>query len=111
MSYRFVAGGASIAYNTCQTVYCVELAGQKWRTFTNNYFRALPFALGNITLAVLVYLVPNMRTLEIIMAVSGIPMLIVLFFLPESPRWLFINGQYDKVSHSMPNFASLLSQP
>lgn len=35
---RFVAGGCSIAINTCQTVYCVEFAGQKWRTFTNTYF-------------------------------------------------------------------------
>ena len=36
---RFIAGGSSIAYNTCQTVYVVEFSGQKWRSITNNYFR------------------------------------------------------------------------
>lgn len=36
---RFVAGGASIAFNNCQTVYCIEFAGQKWRSVTNNIFR------------------------------------------------------------------------
>lgn len=36
---RFLVGGASIAYNTVQTVYLIEITGQKWRSVTNNYFR------------------------------------------------------------------------
>lgn len=94
--FRFICGGASIAFNTCQTVYCVELAGFRWRSYTNSFFRAFPFALGHVTLGLLVYLIPDMVHLEIFIGCSGIPFLIISFFLPESPKWLLVNGRYDE---------------
>jgi len=90
---RFLVGGASIAYNTVQTVYLIEITGQRWRSVTNNYFRAVPFLLGYISLALLVYLLPNMVHTELFIAGSGIPFLFVMLFLPESPRWLLVNGK------------------
>ncbi len=44
-----------------------------------------------MSLALLVYLIPNMVTLELFVASCGIPFLVVLLFLPESPRWLLVN--------------------
>jgi len=93
---RFLVGGASIAYNTVQTVYLIEITGQRWRSVTNNYFRAFPFVAGYISLALLVYLLPNMLHTELFIAGSGIPFLLVLIFLPESPRWLLVNGRLQE---------------
>eukprot|EP00095_Tigriopus_kingsejongensis_P008444 maker-scaffold343_size201629-snap-gene-1.17 protein:Tk08444 transcript:maker-scaffold343_size201629-snap-gene-1.17-mRNA-1 annotation:"unknown" len=94
--FRFICGGASIAFNTCQSVYCVELAGYRWRSYTNSFFRALPFAVGHVTLGLLVYIIPDMVHLEVVIGCSGIPFLIFSFFIPESPRWLLVNGRYDE---------------
>lgn len=43
-------------------------------------------------------MMPDMTRLEMVIGASAIPMLLVSFFLPESPRWLFATGQYAKAS-------------
>ena len=54
---------------------------------------SLPWALGHLLLGLLVYLIPNMRNLELLIALSAIPFLSLWYFLPESPRWLLSKGR------------------
>ena len=57
---------------------------------------SLPWALGHLLLGLLVYLIPNMRNLELLIAVSAIPFLSLWYFLPESPRWLLSKGRNEE---------------
>lgn len=34
-----------------------------------------------------------MKNLELFIALSGVPFFIISLFLPESPRWLLVNGK------------------
>merc|ERR1719442_88637 len=78
---RFIAGGASISVNTAVSVYIVELTSGSWRAKSCHWFGELPWQLGHITLGLLVYLIPNMKHLELFIGLS------------ESPRWLLSKGR------------------
>ena len=38
------------------------------------------------------FLIKDMKKLELFLGLIGIPFLVILFCLPESPRWLYVNG-------------------
>ena len=57
---------------------------------------AFPWCVGHLILGLLVYLVPNMRNLELVIALSGLPFLSLWYFLPESPRWLLSKGKTEE---------------
>jgi len=51
-----------------------------------------------MTLALLVYLLPNQLHVEWAMAAAAIVFLPVNFFLPESPRWLLAKGKDEEAA-------------
>ena len=59
-------------------------------------FRAIPFGLGGLALGGTLFLVTDMFQLELLMSLAGVPFFIALFFLPESPRWLLVNGREEE---------------
>ncbi len=49
-----------------------------------------------MTFGGVVYLIPDMKHLEIFVTCSLIPAFIVAIFLPESPRWLLSKGRVEE---------------
>ena len=49
----------------------VELTSGSWRAKSCHWFGELPWQLGHITLGLLVYLIPNMKNLELFIGLSG----------------------------------------
>ena len=63
------------------------------------WFMSFPWTLGHISLGLLVYLIPNMKNLELFIGLSAVPFMSLWYFLPESPRWLLgtFNNHMDKI--------------
>ncbi|XP_076800001.1 solute carrier family 22 member 16-like [Clavelina lepadiformis] len=76
-------------------VYTMEITGEKWRTPVSMCFHATG-AIGYMILGGIAY---NWRNWHEIMAVGTIlssPFLIMIFLIPESPRWLFTKNKIEK---------------
>ena len=58
-------------------------------------FLKLHFYTGIVLLSFVAYEVRNWRNLQFFISMSGLPILVVYFLIPESPRWLFRKGKVD----------------
>jgi MFS family permease len=96
MVLRCGLGASSLAYHTASSIFSLELTNGKWRSFTNHIFGAIPWNVGLIMLGLVVFLVPNMKHVELGIALGAVPMMLLWYFMPESPRWLLGKGQKDK---------------
>ena len=63
---RFCCGATSLAFNTAVAVYRIELVSGKWRSRVSHWFGEAFWSIGQITLGLLVWGVPNMHLLELI---------------------------------------------
>ena len=50
-------------------------------------------------MSVFAYLIPQWRTLSIVTSVLGLGPLILMLFVPESPRWLIAKQKYEQADH------------
>ena len=67
-----------------------------WRSKVGNWFSALPWTIGHLSFGLVVYLIPNMKHLELFIALSALPFMFLWFLLPESPRWLLSKGKNEE---------------
>ena len=93
---RFFCGAMSLSFNTAKSAYCFELTSGKWKSRVAHYFGELPWQLGHLTLGFLVYIIPNMQTLELFIGLSALIFMPLWFILPESPRWLISKGKLNQ---------------
>ncbi len=98
---RFFVGASTLSMNTCISVYVVENASSRRRAVVHAFTNGLFWSLGNMLLALLVFLVPNMKTLEWVLAGLVACFLPMQFFLPESPRWLLAKGKYERAKKAI----------
>ena len=96
---RFFCGAMSLSFNTAKSAYCFELTSGKWKSRVAHYFGELPWQLGHLTLGLLVYIIPNMQTLELFIGLSALIFMPLWFILPESPRWLISKGKLKEGQH------------
>ena len=87
----------SLGYNTVIAVFTVELTHGKWRTLLGHCLCEIGWSIGHASMGGLVAGVRDMSTLEMVIALSGAPFMLLWYFMPESPRWLLAKGRKDKV--------------
>ena len=100
-----------MAYNTAADVYRVELTSGLWRSRSGHYFGELPWQLGHLSLGLLIYLLPNMKHLELFIGLSAIPFMPLWFLLPESPRWLLTHGRNEEAKAIMKKICRWNNRP
>jgi hypothetical protein len=66
------------------------------RSFTNHVFGSVPLNFGIAFLGLVAFLVPNMKYVELGIALVAVPSMLLWYFMPESPRWLLGKGQKTK---------------
>jgi OCT family organic cation transporter-like MFS transporter 4/5 len=93
-----MCGGLSLGYNNIIAVFTTELTHGKWRLILGGLLCECFWNVGFMSLGLLVYVVRNMQTLEMVIALSATPFLLLWYFMPESPRWLLAEGKKEKVS-------------
>ncbi len=101
---RFMCGAMSLGYNNVLSVFGTELTTGKWRAYQGYLFGASGWDGGVILLGLLVYLIRNMVTLELVIALSNVPFLLAWFLMPESPRY-----NEKKLLRSKPTISYLVS--
>ncbi len=74
---------------------CVEVSGVDYKTSLGILIQ-VPFALGEMLVALVAYSAQNWDTLQQIMSGSVLGLILVWYWMPESPRWLLSKIRYQK---------------
>lgn len=91
----FIRGASTIGLNTVRFVIQVELVGGPWKVW-GNAIGSAGWVAGYMSLPVLAWLVPNMAWMELVIGLCGLPLLVMCWFYPESPRWLIGKGEFEE---------------
>lgn len=92
---RFITSlGTGGAQSTSVTLF-VETVPSRYRTF---YVISCGcgWVLGQLALTAVAYAIRDWRYLQLACAMSSLPLVIVCWHLPESPRWLLTRGERNK---------------
>jgi len=91
----WLVGVAAVANFTVAFVWTIELASGKWKVILGMGMQfTWPFGRG---LAVVVaWIFPNWRTIFQVISAPCILAPILIYFLPESPRWLIAKGRISE---------------
>ena len=108
---RFVCGGTAIGYITIGRIYRLELTSGKWKSRSSHYFGLMPWAVGHVSVGLLVYLIPNMLNYELIVGISFLSSLPMWYFMPESPRWLLEKGKLDEAKATLKVASKMNKKP
>ncbi|XP_013421303.1 organic cation transporter protein [Lingula anatina] len=95
--FRFLDGFSNAGVMMCAFVLGVELVGPSKRMYAgliNMYF----FALGEIILALLGYLIRDWQYLELAISIPSFLYLSYWWLIPESARWLLANGKHEEAA-------------
>jgi len=91
----WLVGVAAVANFTVAFVWTIELASGKWKIILGMGMQfAWPF--GRALAVVVAWIFPNWRTIFQIISAPCIVAPILLYFLPESPRWLIAKGRISE---------------
>ncbi|EFO89839.1 CRE-OCT-2 protein [Caenorhabditis remanei] len=92
---RFLLAATNEAADLAAYVLCMEVTGTKYRSIVGSLIQA-PWACGYAFLALIAYLTKSWTMIHLICVLLHIVSLMLLYFLPESPRWLILNNKTKK---------------
>ncbi|XP_059664507.1 organic cation/carnitine transporter 3-like [Cornus florida] len=106
-AFKFVSGFGRATVGTCSLVLSMELVGKKWRGEVG-IIGFLCSTLGFLSLPLIAYL-NRTSSWRILYLWTCIPTIIyctsVYFFVPESPRWLFVRGRKEEFMATLKHIA------
>lgn len=97
--------GAHMGMYCCWYTFCMETVGDQWRSYAG-IFWLLPWAIGISSVAVAGWLLRSWWQLQLFVAISAVPMLLCVFLLPESPRWLLEKGRTEQAANAILQIAN-----
>lgn len=89
---RALCGVALSGLSIIGVVLGIEWTDVKHRTFTGTVI-SLSWSVGNMLLALLAFLIRDWRLLTLAVTAPCVIAIISWWWLPESPRWLLVNGR------------------
>ena len=84
----------------------IELVEPKYRALVGIGVD-IPFALGEASVGILAWLIPNWRYFQYITSIPIFLLLLMHFVIPESPRWLITKRKYQELSNLTKRIAKL----
>lgn len=84
----------------------IELVEPKYRTLVGIGLD-IPFAIGEASVGILAWLIPNWRYFQYITSIPIFLLLLIHFVIPESPRWLITKRKYQELSNLTKQIAKL----
>jgi MFS transporter, OCT family, solute carrier family 22 (organic cation transporter), member 4/5 len=101
MVLRFFLGWACVSVVFSAFVLCMEVVGGgRWRTLAGVGFH-YPVPLGYLSVAAMAYALPDWRHLQLAVALPGAALFVVVWALPESPRWLLAVGRRARLTRTL----------
>ncbi|KRY66903.1 Solute carrier family 22 member 16 [Trichinella pseudospiralis] len=100
----FFGGG----YLVISVVLPVELTTTRWRLLLT-CLHGWPF--GIMTMALTAYLTRRWDHFHLALAVQGLPLVVAMLFVDESPRWLILHKKYDQARRAMVRIAKFNRKP
>jgi len=76
----------------------MEITGTKYRQLAGTGIQCF-FAAGQITLSILAYYIRTWRELQLAITIMSLPVILIYFLVPESPRYLLGKGKVEEVDH------------
>ncbi|MPC09539.1 Organic cation transporter protein [Portunus trituberculatus] len=92
-------------YLGCITLL-METSGRRERTRTSALF-VIPWALGYMLLPGIAYLVRPWKWLQVAVSLPTLLLVLYYWFLPESPRWLILQGRHHEALEVLTSAAKI----
>ncbi|XP_038058414.1 organic cation transporter protein-like [Patiria miniata] len=92
---RFIIAGANFGVYLIGFVLVSEIVGPAYRSFVGTLL-AVFFSVGYALLAVIAYLLREWRHLQLAISLPWFLFFLLLFVIPESPRWLIAKKKYKQ---------------
>ena len=95
IAMRFLQGFSTIGVFAVAFVWVMETVDGKWKTIFGIGYEA-PWVIGWFLLALVAYITPDWRHIQLITSVPGFVCAAIVWFMPESPKWLLCRGRVDE---------------
>ena len=92
---RFIMGFGWMGTSSIQSVLIVELTALRWRAWAGQLIM-MPVALGQMVLAAVAYKMRVWWKLQLTLAATMLALVLSFWLVPESPRWLILQGRDDE---------------
>nr|CAD7424731.1 unnamed protein product [Timema monikensis] len=95
VTLRFITAAACAHMFTCGYVICTDITGGWWKQATGACYEHM-WSLGVITLPILTSMFTDWRNLQLAISLPTLLLLVVFWWIPDSPRWLLSHGREEE---------------
>lgn len=107
---RFLAAFATGGSMITGFVLLMEIIGVRHRTVVGILYQ-IPFYLGHLLLPLFGFLCREWKCVQLLISAPSLLLVIYYWVLPESPRWLALQGDYEKAANVLKKAAKFNKMP